>query len=125
MGLQRVGHDWAAEQQQQWKVKTCWVWVTYKLYCSGRGIRHHASVLFLQSWGFKQDFLLSTIQSSLCLISRFILSLGKEERETGLCLLVQTGSHCSTFDNTELFFFFWRRSTVSEELEKGILRGAN
>ena len=44
-----------------------------------------------------------------CLISRFILSLGKEERETGLCLLVQIGSHCSTFGNTELFFFFLER----------------
>ena len=60
-----------------------------------------------------------------CLISRFILSLVKEERETGLYLLVQIGSHCSTFDNTELFFFFWRGSAVSEELEEGILRGAN
>ena len=52
-------------------------------------------------------------------------ALGKAERETDLCLLVQTGSHCSTFDNTELFFSFWRGSAVSEELEEGILRRAN
>lgn len=83
--------------------------VTYKL-CWGRrrGTQHPVSMLSLQSWGSKQDCLLTTFQSSPCIISRFIVSHGNREKQVyDFLFRPEITVQLLIISNCVFFFFFF------------------